>query len=136
MAKIAVLAVTALLLLANNCPDETIPLSLGTWGGENAGVVVTDTAMHVHIGCTLGDARRPTLANGRFEITGRYNITAHPVDRGIYHPATFTGQVSGSTLTLTVRLTDTTVTIGPAVIELGRDPRMGPCPICRPVRRA
>lgn len=130
--KLLVIAATALPLLGEACPQEpTGPLPVGAWGGENAGVVVGDTSMHVHIGCTVGDGPRPFTSNGRFEITGRYNITAHPVDLGVFHPAIFTGRVSGNTLTLTVRLTDTTVTIGPAVVELGREPRMGPCPICR-----
>ena len=29
-------------------------LAPGTWGGENAGAIVSDTIAHVHIGCTLG----------------------------------------------------------------------------------
>ena len=136
--RLAVIVATALPLLAEACPQEPAgPLPVGTWGGDNAGVVVSDTTMHVHIGCTVGDAPRPSTSDGRFEIAGRYNITAHPVDLGVFHPAIFSGRVNGGTMTLTVRLTDTTVTIGPAVVELGREPKMGPCPICRtltPVR--
>jgi len=39
--------------------------------------------------------------------------------------------VVGSSLTLTVTLTDTTVTLGPVLVFFGKEPRMGPCPICR-----
>lgn len=127
--------VAALVVAAATCPGATEPsgpLPLGTWGGENAGVVVSDTTMHVHLGCTLGDAPRPSIADGRFEVAGLYNITAHPVDLGVFHPALFTGQSSGDVLILTVTLTDTAVTLGPALVRLGREPRMGPCPICRP----
>lgn len=126
--------VTALVIVASACPAGTEPigpLPLGTWGGENAGVVVTDTSMHVHIGCTVGDALRPSLTNGRFAVAGQYNITAHPVDLGIFHAAVFAGQASGDVLALTVTLTDTNVTLGPVLVELGREPKMGPCPICR-----
>jgi hypothetical protein len=131
-------AVTWLLVAAGACPwgtEPDRPLALGTWGGENAGVVVSDTAIHVHIGCTLGNGSRPVLANGHFEVTGWYNVTAHPVDFGVFHPAVFTGIAGGRVLTLTVTLTDTSITLGPVVVELGREPRMGPCPICRPSLR-
>lgn len=128
------LASAALLVLLASCVGDTEPsgdLALGTWGGDNAAAMVSDT-MHVHIGCTYGNAPRPSLTLGRFEIAGRYNITAYPVDQGIFHPATFVGHVSGNDLTLTVTLTDTAVTLGPVVVRLGQEPRMGPCPICRP----
>lgn len=133
MPRIAVIA--ALVVVVGHCPGGTEPsraLPVGTWGGDNVGVVVSDTAIHVHVGCTVGDAPRPVLAADRFEVTGRHNITAYPVDRGIFHPAVFSGHVSNEILTLTVALTDTNVTLGPVVMQLGRDPRMGPCPICRP----
>jgi hypothetical protein len=105
----------------------------GTWGGDNAGLIVTDTDVHVHIGCTLGDAVGPIHpdANGRFEATGTYNVDAYPVDRGITHPATFSGQVVGQTMTLTVSLTDTARVLGPVTLIYGKEPKMGPCPICR-----
>ena len=33
------------------------PLAAGTWGGDNAGLIASDTSAHVHIGCTLGDVQ-------------------------------------------------------------------------------
>src|ERR1700737_2989287 len=106
---------------------------VGTWGGDNAGLIVSNTDVHVHIGCTLGDALGPIHpdANGRFETTGTYNVNAYPVDRGITHPARFTGQIIEQTMTLTVSLTDTTRVLGPVTLTYGKDPKMGPCPICR-----
>ncbi|MDQ6690343.1 MAG: hypothetical protein M3Z18_07520 [Gemmatimonadota bacterium] len=105
----------------------------GTWGGDNAGLIVSNTDVHVHIGCTLGDALGPIHpdANGRFEATGTYNVDAYPVDRGIIHPASFTGQITGQTMALTVTLTDTGRVLGPVSLVYGKEPKMGPCPICR-----
>ena len=105
----------------------------GTWGGDNAGLIVSDTDVHVHIGCTLGDAVGPIHpdANGRFEANGTYNVDAYPVDRGIVHPAQFTGQIAGQTMTLTVTLTDNARVLGPVTLIYGKEPKMGPCPICR-----
>ena len=105
----------------------------GAWGGENAGLIVDQSDVHVHIGCTLGDAVGPIKpdADGRFEATGTYNVDAYPVNRGITHPATFTGRIVGETMTLTVSLTDTARVLGPVSLIYGKEPRMGPCPICR-----
>ena len=108
------------------------PIS-GTWGGDNAGLIASDTSAHVHIGCTAGDTKQAVVpdAAGRFDVTGRYNITLYPVARGPDHPARFFGTVADDVMTLTVTLTDTAVTLGPVQLVFGRDPRMGPCPICR-----
>lgn len=106
---------------------------VGTWGGDNAGLIATDSSAHVHIGCTLGDVTGMIQADaaGHFAVAGLYNVDAYPVNRGILHPAMFTGQISGYTMVLTVTLTDTTRVLGPVTLIYGKEPRMGPCPICR-----
>jgi hypothetical protein len=130
-------AIALALVAAIGCgdgPPTPIVVRLdGTWGGEDAGLIVTDSLAHVHIGCTLGDASGPIFASpdGRFEAVGTYNIDAYPVDRGIIHPARFIGQIAGRMMTLTVELTDTTVVLGPVLLIRDREPHMGPCPICR-----
>jgi hypothetical protein len=92
-----------------------------------------DTSAHIHIGCTYGNIHQQIIpdANGLFDLPGEHDITAYPVDHGILHPARFSGRVSGAIMTLTVTLTDTTVTLGPVKLAYGTEPRMGPCPICR-----
>ena len=62
-------------------------------------------------------------------------MTEHPVDRGILHPARFSGRVVDGWMTLVVTLTDTAVTLGPVQLVYGKEPRMGPCPICRVPKR-
>ncbi len=112
-------------------------LSVGTWGGENAGLIVNDTIAHVHIACTLGNFPAPVTVddNGRFNVTGSYVLRAYPVFVGPYHPAQFGGQLNGDRLTLTVTVSDTvekkTVTVGPVLVTFKQEPRMGPCPICK-----
>ena len=135
MAALRILALlTAIAVLG--CQDRlAAPITevTGTWGGDDAGLIVTDSEVHVHIGCTLGDADGPIHPDddGRFEATGTYNVDAYPVDRGIVHPARFSGRVTGTTMTLTVTLTDTTLQLGPVALVYGKEPEMGPCPICR-----
>jgi hypothetical protein len=106
---------------------------VGTWGGENAALIADDTSAHVHIGCTYGTISQQIVvgADGRFDVPGVQNITAHPVDLGVLHPARFVGRIQGGRMSLTIALTDTTVTLGPVQLLYGKEPRMGPCPICR-----
>ncbi len=132
MTRIGLILSVAILAACHN--TLTVPTEIvGTWGGDNAGLIATDTSAHVHIGCTLGDTKAVIHpdANGRFDLAGTYNVDAYPIDRGITHPARFTGSVAGSTMTLTVTLTDTARTLGPVTLIYGKEPKMGPCPICR-----
>ena len=117
-------------------PPADGKLAVGTWGGDSAGVIVTDTLTHVHIGCTYGDIPRRVVldADGRFTVAGSFLLRAYPVAIGPTMPAQFSGRVSGSTLTITVTVSDTiegrTVIRGPASVRFGKEPKLGPCPIC------
>lgn len=134
-------------LLAAACTDAGMvppaagPLARGTWGGQDAGVIVTDSTTHVHIGCTLGDipARILLDAQGRFSVVGTYNLSAYPVQVGPAFPAAFSGMVRANALTFTVSVNDTvqkrTVILGPATVTFNRTPSMGPCPICAAPRQ-
>lgn len=127
---------TATLLSAVACsggPAAPVGDVSGTWGGDNAGLIVTDGIAHVHIGCTAGDVDGPIRpdASGRFDVTGTYEVDAYPVGPGVTHPARFTGRVEGRAMMLTVALTDTARAFGPVTLVYGREPVMGPCPICR-----
>ena len=125
----------ALLAIFGCATSTSTPIAevAGTWGGDNAGLIVDQTDVHVHIGCTLGDAVGPIKPgpDGRFAATGTYNVDAYPVNRGITHPATFTGRIVGETMTLTVSLNDTARVLGPVTLVYGKEPQMGPGPICR-----
>jgi hypothetical protein len=115
--------------------DGLVPL--GTWGGDNAGMIVGDTAMHLHVGCTFGDVSGRIVldANGAFTVQGSYMLRAFPIAVGPTAPAKFVGKIVGKNATVTVTVNDTvqkqTVVLGPVAVTLGVDPRMGPCPICR-----
>jgi len=133
---------TGTLLLAACSSGDLLPptgdqLATGTWGGDNAGVIVSDSGTHVHVGCTFGDmpAVVPLDQNGRFTIDGSYVLRAYPVQVGPPLPAQFSGHVSGRTLTMAIAVNDTVakqvVALGPITVTYRRTPSMGPCPICR-----
>ncbi len=112
-------------------------LPLGSWGGDDSGMIVGDTAMHLHVGCTYGDVsgRIALDATGAFDVAGSYLLRAYPLAVGPTLPARFTGRLDGTTATVTVTVNDTvqhtTVVKGPVVVKYGEAPRLGPCPICR-----
>jgi hypothetical protein len=112
-------------------------LVVGTWGGENAGLIADDTSAHVHIACTFGNVAQGIEPgpDGRFDVPGQYVLRAYPVYVGPSLPARFQGSVTGRTITLSVIVqdttADTTVTLGPVRLLFGREPKMQMCPICR-----
>lgn len=130
-----------LILLTGTCSEGSFVspdghLVLGTWGGDNAGVIATDSVTHIHIGCSFGDipGRLAVAPDGHFTAEGSYVLRAYPIMVGPSLPAQFTGRVSGRTLTLAVAVNDTVekkpVALGPVSVVYGRSPNLGPCPIC------
>jgi hypothetical protein len=99
--------------------------------------MVTDSTVHVHIGCTFGDVPGAIVfaEGGNFTADGSYTLRAYPVVMGPSLPATFSGKLRGGTLTIAVAVNDTVekkvVSLGPVTVSYGREPNLGPCPICR-----
>lgn len=115
-------------------------LPLGNWGGDSAAMIVGDTAMHIHVGCTYGDVSGQIQIDesGNFEVQGDYMLRAFPIAVGPTVPAVFVGHVTsanGGTATVTVTVNDTvehqTVVRGPVIVVLGQSPKLMPCPVCR-----
>lgn len=134
--------ICSMVAAAAACSSGTLPpsdgkIALGMWGGDSAGMIVSDTAMHLHIACTSGDVsgRVPVNANGEFDVMGSYALRAYPIMVGPTLPARFVGRLAGDRVTLTVTVNDTvnhqTVVRGPVQVTFGDDPRLGVCPICR-----
>ncbi len=72
MTRITAVLSSFVILACSAATSTPITDVVGTWGGDNAGLIVNGTDVHVHIGCTLGDAVGPVLpdANGRFGVSG------------------------------------------------------------------
>jgi hypothetical protein len=141
MRRVIACVVVALAAMGASCQSED-PVSpdgnllTGTWGGENVSLMVEQNVAHVHVGCTNGDFSAPIAvdADGRVNVSGSYVLRAYPIQVGPSLPAQLAGVLSGRQLTFTVAVNDTVekklVVLGPVTVTLGRDPRMGPCPIC------
>jgi hypothetical protein len=136
---VALVGTVAALSCASTSPvvPADLQIPLGTYGGDSGGMIVGDTAMHLHIACTFGDVsgRVPVDASGRFDVTGSYMLRAYPITVGPAVPARFTGTIDGDRIVVTATIDDTvghaTVVRGPVSLRLGVEPKLGPCPICR-----
>lgn len=136
------MSVAAAAFVACSSPGPNMPagngaLPLGNWGGDSGAMIVSDTAMHLHIGCTYGDVSGlvPVNADGEFDVSGSYMLRAYPVTVGPSVPARFVGRLSGASITVTAIVDDTvqhaSVTRGPVTVTYGKAPRLMPCPVCR-----
>jgi hypothetical protein len=123
-----------------NVPVSDGALAVGTWGGEKAAMIVSESATHFHINCTVGDVQGRIVLDQtrRFDVPGSYLLRAFPVAMGPTMPARFTGRLDGRNAIVTITVNDTvehkTTVLGPVVVTYGRAPQLMPCPICRTVR--
>lgn len=113
-------AAVVLGLVALACRSPTAPAVLGTWGGRQASLVLADSggAVSYRCGSSTIDSAWTLSPAGQFSATGRYYFGGGPVPPGggTPHPARYSGQILGSTLTLTVTLTDLGSTLGPFIL--------------------
>lgn len=127
-----VLLVFAILACAgsNTAPPSVI---VGEWGGDHAGLMATPDSGTLEYDCAAGritQGLRP-LADGTFLAVGTHSpghggpvrIDEVPLRR----PARYTGRVDGDHLTLTVVMTDSSVTVGTFDLYRGRSARVFKC---------
>ena len=112
-----------LLMLASvscgGAPSGPSQISLvGAWGGDRVSMTATMTGSRLEFDCAHGEIPSGVIIDGAgaFTATGAY-IREHggPIlagETGDAHPAIYSGTVSGSTMRLLVRVTDTNDTLG------------------------
>lgn len=119
-----------------SCGDTTTGPSrfpAGVWGGDHISLSVTDTSTHLELDCARGDIPAvPTLdRRGQFDVAGTY-VREHggPIRQGEIpdsHPAIYSGRVASTTMTLTIRLSDTNELIGTFTLVSGSLGRVFKC---------
>ena len=120
-----------LLLCSSSCGGTpTMPSLVGEWGGDHVSLAVSDQASHAELDCAHGDFSGPLQAD-RFAVNGTF-VREHggPIQVGAVpdsHPAIFSGTVSGSSMTLTIRLTDTNESVGTFALTRGSPGRVVKC---------
>src|SRR5689334_21739097 len=90
----------------------------GAWGGEHIALEVGEAGARVEFDCAHGTLDEPLALDrsGHFAVRGSFTTeTGGPTRRdpgGQSRPASYAGALAGSTLTLTIVLTDTNQTVG------------------------
>ncbi len=108
-------------------------LPAGVWGGDHVSMSVADPATHLELDCAHGDIpAAPTVGRqGQFEIAGTY-VREHggPIRQGEIvdsRPAIYSGAIASTTMTLTIRLSDTNETVGTFTLVSGSSGRVFKC---------
>lgn len=120
-------------LLATACADASTAPLLGDWGGEHIALVISATGADIEYDCAYGTIDTPIdfHASGSFVAIGTHTFEhGGPVREGEApdtHPAEYRGLVVGTTMALTVTLTDTTRSVGTFTLRRGADPLIVKC---------
>ena len=114
----------------SHAPTELPP---GGWGGEHVSLTVSTMGASLEFDCAHGTVDEAPLldSQGQFNLRGIY-VREHggPIRDGEpedSQPALYFGQLEGSRVTISIRLTDEGVLLGPYAAQLGRQPRLFKC---------
>jgi hypothetical protein len=106
------------------------PSTKGQWGGDHASLTVGDATSHVEFDCAHGDFSG-AITTASFSLAGSF-VREHggPIredERLDARPAVYNGSIRESSMTLTVRLTDTNEILGPFTLTRGSTGRIVKC---------
>jgi hypothetical protein len=112
---------------------ETKRVSPGVWGAMGVAMEVTDSGATIEYDCARGTIDQPLLldADSRFDIKGRH-LREHggPIREGEEsrgEPVRYVGQVTGDTMTLTVKSEGSDTAIGSYKLVHGKTGRIRKC---------
>jgi len=132
-ARIAISIVVGALACCGGPAAPETPVAAGSWGGTGIRLDVTAQGATIEYDCAHGTIDQPLVADrdGRFSATG-VHVREHggpvrldePQDR---HPAQYEGQLSGTSLRVTITLLDTPQVVGTFNAILGATARVFKC---------
>lgn len=97
--------------------DTTLPP--GRWTSDSGCLSVAADGCDLVVGCGHGQFPSPVIhADGTFEVKGTYRIEVGPISINPAPPATFSGILSGQTLTLSVTPSDPSLRQASYVLQL------------------
>ena len=131
-----IVTVTCVLLALANLPVSAVAkkrgLPAGLWGGQHISLKVSAKGAKVEYDCAHATIDRAIVLdrNGRFNASGRqFQERGGPVRQGepAGYAVTFSGEVKGKTMTLTVLNTSTKEEIGTFTLARGATPKLFKC---------
>jgi hypothetical protein len=113
--------------------SEARTVSLGAWGGDHVGLLLTGTGGTLDYDCAHGTIDQPFVIDsaGRFQLAGTHTREhGGPIrrdEKSQAHLARYTGAVHRDSMTLTVTLTDSNEVLGTFTLTRGRMARIVKC---------
>ena len=116
-----------------NTPPVGTAVLEGSWGGVHIGMEVAGKGTDIEFDCAHGTISERLVLDreGRFRAKGTY-VREHggPIREGetpVSHPASYSGNVRGKAMTLTVALTDSSESIGTFTLTQGSEAQVFKC---------
>jgi len=112
---------------------KTRKVANGTWGGEQIKVAVEGNSATIEYSCAHGTINGPMVLDkkGNFKLLGTHTRERGGPTRSDENanakPAVYTGTISGKTMTLTVKLSESDEVIGTFKVVLGEEARLFRC---------
>lgn len=116
-----------------NTPQAGTAVREGSWGGLHIGMEVARKSTAIEFDCAHGMISEQLVLDrqGRFRARGTYaREHGGPVREGetpVSHPATYSGNIRGKAMTLTVTLTDSSESIGTFTLTQGSEGQVFKC---------
>jgi hypothetical protein len=109
------------------CKSPVAPggvLLTGSWGSAQGRLTGTEVNTVFTGPCGSGNTNEPILQDrhGRFDIAGTYGVNG-----STRSDARFLGAVGDRTITLRVKLADSSQVVGPVTMHLGQQPTLATC---------
>ena len=120
-----------LLILGLGCESPTGPDVAGQWGGAEADLTLAASGGSIEYPCATAtiDPAWKLSRDGHWSGTGQHFFGGGPLPAGGQppHPVSYSGQLTGKTLTFTVTLLDLHQVLGPYTVERGRSVALNYC---------
>ena len=131
-ARLSVRTALVLAVVAAGCgtPSTPSPMPMGLWGGDHIALTVEDKSAHVELDCAHGDIPI-RLPEAPFTVAGTFvRERGGPIrvdETADSRPAMYVASMSGSVMTLTIRLTDSGELVGTFTLTRGSSGRVVKC---------
>ena len=112
--------------------EQTESVPTGIWGSGQISMEVSQSGASIEYSCAHGSIDQPIKldSRGRFHVQGMH-VKEHPgpvrEEESGGEPATYTGHIDGTTMTLTVTITATQQEIGTFTLTHGKRSRIFKC---------
>jgi hypothetical protein len=99
-------------------------LLTGAWGSTDGRLTGTEVNSVFTGPCGSGHTNEPIMQDrhGHFDLSGTYGVSG-----GISSDARFMGAVGDKTITLRVKMADSSQAVGPVTMHLGQQPTLASC---------